>query len=93
VRPGLIVRMISKSYEKGSLFKKKGLVTDVPDPYTATIRFETGIYQCTENILETVIPKKTGAIIYAVSGKHRGKQGRMIKREKAKQQVILQNEE
>ncbi len=86
VRPGLKVRFVDSKYKDGRYYKSKMVVDDVVSLGRCTCRSESGAYL--EGVkpkqLETVIPKKEGAVVMVLYGKFKGRLAEVLGRDKAK---------
>jgi len=97
IRRNLRVRIIDKNYRKGKYFRDKVVIEDVLDRKgNCTCRTESGkiLDDLCESMLETVIPKSTGAsyVMITSHGKneHDGKLARILEKDKAKSRAFLQ---
>jgi hypothetical protein len=96
VIPNILVRIISKSFEGGKYYKTKGIVVDIPDMYTCSVRVPISsdrfkvLEGISESMLETVIPRELNATVICVAGKNKGKRGRMIDRDRKRQRCSFQ---
>lgn len=87
-----IVRIVSKTLGKGKYYLKKGLVRDVADASHCTLQLldTKQIVDTSQDMLETVIPKP-GEKVKIVRGKHSGKIGRLISKDKDKSGESIAN--
>lgn len=91
VVPNIKVRIISKTYQKGKYYLKKGIVVDVPDNYSCSIQIDKLILEeVRERMIETIIPKKKNSPVIFVLGKHKGKKGILLNRNSKKSQCTIQ---
>jgi DNA/RNA-binding protein KIN17 len=79
LRVGIVVKVISAALKGGPYYKKKGVVTEICEQYSAVIRLgESGaVLQLDQDDLETVLPKPGGTIVF-VRGTERGKRGTVV---------------
>ncbi|GAQ87593.1 G-patch domain-containing protein [Klebsormidium nitens] len=81
--PHIRVRIVSKSLQSGRLYLKKATVVDVVTPTTADLTVdETGqsLQGVHQSSLETALPKRGGNVA-VVTGKERGRRGRLLERD------------
>ena len=92
--PGLIVRVISKKVHQGRLYNKKLRVTDVLSSFQfAAVDPEnpSQLYDdLREKDLETVMPKNDGDSIAVLKGEFKGEVGKLISRDRKKDEVVIQ---
>eukprot|EP01130_Rhizamoeba_saxonica_P005017 TRINITY_DN2020_c0_g1_i4.p1 TRINITY_DN2020_c0_g1~~TRINITY_DN2020_c0_g1_i4.p1 ORF type:complete len:529 (-),score=130.35 TRINITY_DN2020_c0_g1_i4:88-1674(-) len=88
----IIVKVIDQEVLDGSLYGRKGTVTEVEDFFTATVEMLEGDYtvKFDQDLLETVIPALESRV-RIVNGAYRGKIGRIknIKMDEFKVQVLV----
>jgi G patch domain/KOW motif-containing protein len=91
IMPGIMVRVVSKSFRDGRYYDKKLEVTDILDGYTFVAMDERGhtIDDLREKDVETVMPK-LNALVKVVSGDYKNSIGTLLERNKQKNQVHLQ---
>lgn len=85
--PSIRVRIISKTFEKGRYYLKKGYIVDVPMPSHADVVVRDSddseggklIKKMSKRDLETVLPKPGGRIL-VLRGKHRGERGKLLEK-------------
>lgn len=95
VIPGIRVRIVSETYHDGKYYNVKGVVEDVPDPYTCIVSVESkgrriSLENLTQSMLETIIPREKNSMVVCVAGRYRGKRGVMIDRDRKKQLCSFQ---
>eukprot|EP00112_Aurelia_sp_Birch-Aquarium-sp1_P012452 Seg2619.2 transcript_id=Seg2619.2/GoldUCD/mRNA.D3Y31 product="G-patch domain and KOW motifs-containing protein" protein_id=Seg2619.2/GoldUCD/D3Y31 len=90
--PNVRVRVISKSFKRGSYYYKKVEVVDVVSKDTCTCRTDEGrlLEGLGQSDLETVIPKKTNALVMIVDGKYKGQIGKLVERNPEKCRGLVQ---
>eukprot|EP00056_Hartaetosiga_gracilis_P016872 m.6047 g.6047 ORF g.6047 m.6047 type:complete len:525 (+) comp4837_c0_seq1:86-1660(+) len=95
VCPGICVRIVSETFKSGKYYNSKVKVVDVMAIDAITCATDTGklLEHLRQKDLETVIPKKELAPVRVVSGEYKGLNGRMLKRNKSKETVIVQLED
>ena len=84
LRPGIVVRVVSKRLAEGKLYLQKGYVLDVTGPEEATLSMLSGngdtvVHEVPQRSLETALPKRGGRVI-VVKGEHRGEVAQLIER-------------
>ena len=93
--PGLIVRVVSKKVEGGRLYNTKVKITDVlsafkfhaiPHDGSSTTLYEN----LREKDIETVIPKEDGQQVAILKGDFKGEIGKILSRDKKKEQLTIQ---
>ena len=67
IRKGLQVKVLNKTVGDGILYKKKGVITDLIDEYTAKVKVEKYTVKIDQDELQTTIPKK-GEIGLVING-------------------------
>ncbi|XP_024526719.1 protein MOS2 [Selaginella moellendorffii] len=95
LRSQIRVRVVSKRFQGGRLYLKKGRVIDVVAPTVCHIVLdESGdlVEEVKQEYLETAIPKPGGRVI-VVGGKLRGSIGKLLERDSKKQVAVVQMEE
>jgi G patch domain/KOW motif-containing protein len=86
---------VSKKVEDGKLYNKKLRVIDVLDDYkfSATPIDTTSHLLVYNNIrekeIETVLPKEINEEVLILKGEHRGELGKILSRDRKKDEVIL----
>ena len=85
--------MIDKRYERGALYNKKGVVTDMSAVDSFSIRLDDNgkLYEgLTHAHVETALPKR-GGLVLILGGAHKMRRGTLLERnsEKAKATVQL----
>eukprot|EP01064_Diplonema_japonicum_P016720 TRINITY_DN2473_c1_g3_i1.p1 TRINITY_DN2473_c1_g3~~TRINITY_DN2473_c1_g3_i1.p1 ORF type:complete len:363 (+),score=44.84 TRINITY_DN2473_c1_g3_i1:48-1136(+) len=86
IQPGILVRYITK----GEHYNKKYPVLDVTSPYDFTLKTLNGVLEgVTESEVETVIPREPGAKLLVLTGKKKGQEGMLVKRQKEKEKVVV----
>lgn len=94
VLPGLIVRVVSKKVEGGKLYNTKLRVTDVLSAYKFHALPLEGAQVLYENLrekdIETVIPREDGAQVALLKGEHKGEVGKILSRDKKKEELTVQ---
>ena len=94
VLPGLIVRVVSKKAEGGKLYNTKLRVTDVLSAYKFHALPLEGAQVLYENLrekdIETVIPREDGAQVALLKGEHKGEVGKILSRDKKKEELTVQ---
>jgi len=82
--PHLVVRVVSKSYEGGKYYLKKGTIVDVIDTERCTVQLQDvkKLLEVKQSMLETVVPK-VGERIMIVTGKNKGKTGKVMDKPKS----------
>jgi len=83
LHPHLVVRIISKSFLKGKYYLKKGVIVDVITAGKCSVQLyeNSQLVEVEQKMLETVIPK-SGEKVMIVQGKHAGKVGKMMSKDK-----------
>jgi G patch domain/KOW motif-containing protein len=92
-RPGLRVRVISKSIAGGRLYCKKGVITDVPGLGIVTLRMDDalGVADAVkERQIETIVPRGTGSAVTVLRGDARGRSGSIVERDSEGRRVAVQ---
>jgi len=91
VLPGILVRVISKDYAGGKYYNRKLGVEDVPDKWSFVLVTESGNFleNLMEDDIETVMPQLMEDVII-VKGKNRGEVGKLLIRDKKKDEVRIQ---
>jgi hypothetical protein len=76
---GIVVKVVSSALRGGPYHKKKGVVTEVGDQYTAVVKLfdSSAVLQLDQDDLETVLPKRGGTVM-CVRGRYRGKRGTVL---------------
>ncbi|XP_072102503.1 G-patch domain and KOW motifs-containing protein [Mobula birostris] len=92
LRSDLLVRLIDRRYQKGAYYNCKVTIEDVLSTDSCVCRTDGGrlLEGIKQSMLETVIPKSDSAHVMVVLGKHRGAVGRILKRDRAKCQALVQ---
>jgi len=91
VRSNIVVKINSKVFANAKYYNKKVLVVDVIKRGECTVKLDNGkiVEGVKENMLETVIPNEGGKVI-TVRGKHKGKIGTMLQKDRSKEIVYVQ---
>jgi len=81
LRPHIMVRVVSKSFENGKYYNKKVRVLDVTGHNECIIQLENGqlVEGVKQRMLETFIPPQ-GARVMVVEGENRGKIGKLMEK-------------
>ncbi|CAD5225762.1 unnamed protein product [Bursaphelenchus xylophilus] len=88
VAPSLLVRMIDKKYKKGDYYKQKMVVVDAASRDHCELRDDRGrIHTLRQAQLETVIPRELGTPVMFVTGKHKGRAGRLVEKDKERERL------
>ncbi|XP_013783897.1 G patch domain and KOW motifs-containing protein-like [Limulus polyphemus] len=84
--PLIRVRFIDETYRNGKYYNTKVVIEDVFSSTSCLCRTDDGklLEDIHPSMLETVIPRSESAHVLVLSGKYKGKVGKVIKREKAK---------
>lgn len=84
LRPRIMVRVVSKSFQNGKYYNKKVRILDVVGHNECTIQLDNGslVEGVKQRMLETVIPPK-GAKVMVVEGENKGKLGTLLERRKS----------
>ncbi|XP_065066622.1 G-patch domain and KOW motifs-containing protein-like [Rhopilema esculentum] len=90
--PKIRVRIISKSFKKGFYYNKKVEIVDVVSRKMCTCRTDEGrlLEGIEQSDLETVIPKKSNALVFVVEGKYKGQIGKLLERDHEKCRAHVQ---
>ena len=94
--PNIRVRIVDKKASNGRYYLKKGTVVDVKTPETCDIfidDFREIAQDLHQQQLETVVPKVEGSALLCVSGKWKGRQGTLLRRNKKTDYVACQLED
>lgn len=89
--PHIRVRVVSKSFNRGQFYLKKGIIADVLTPIKCLLMIE-GEGQAVEieqRALETVVPKPGGRVC-VVAGKFRGRRGKLLEKNKSNDTASIQ---
>jgi G patch domain/KOW motif-containing protein len=83
LRPCIMVRVVSKSFQNGKFYNKKVQIYDVVGHNVCTIQLDNGslVEGVKQRMLETVIPQ-TGGKVMVVDGANKGKIGKLLERMK-----------
>eukprot|EP01134_Creolimax_fragrantissima_P006424 CFRG6424T1 len=83
LRSGIVVRVISRRYGKGKYYTSKVTVSDVVGLHMCECRSGSGrlLTGLTDDMLETVIPKKAMALVMVVRGEYAGELGQLVERD------------
>ena len=99
--PGIRVKVVSKSFESGRYYKRKGVVVDVVAPKVATLRMDTRegdigrgtlLENVAQKVLETVIPSR-GDKVLVLAGEHKGEKGVIVEKRNDKEEAMVRLEE
>jgi G patch domain/KOW motif-containing protein len=74
------VRIVSKSFEGGRLYLKKGVVVDVLTPRECVVEINDSgevLNGVPQRVLETALPKRGGRVA-VVLGPHKGQRGKLL---------------
>jgi len=84
LRPHIMVRVVSKSFQNGKYYNKKVRILDVVGRNECIIQLDNGslVEGVKQRMLETVIPQK-GAKVMVVEGENKGKLGTLLERRKS----------
>jgi len=84
LRPRIMVRVVSKSFQNGKYYNKKVRILDVIGHNECIIQLDNGslVEGVKQRMLETVIPQK-GAKVMVVEGENKGKLGTLLERRKS----------
>lgn len=84
LRPRIMVRVVSKSFQNGKYYNKKVRILDVIGRNECIIQLDNGslVEGVKQRMLETVIPQK-GAKVMVVEGENKGKLGTLLERKKS----------
>lgn len=87
------VRIISKEFKRGRLYRQKGKVVDVVGPRMCDISMDDSrelIQGVSEDLLETAVPQRGGPVL-VLSGKHKGVYGKLMERDSARETAVVQD--
>jgi len=86
------VRIISSKYKSGKYYNKKVNIVDVTDPKTCSCTTDEGklLEGVRQKDVETIIPKETNTTVKVVQGKHAGRRGKLLEKNKAKGSCYVQ---
>jgi len=93
LRPDIRVRIVDDKYRRGKFYKSKAVVVDVKSAGVCSCIAEDGktvLDDLSEDMLETVIPKKNGAAVLIVRGSNAGKVGTMLERDSHSCKAVVQ---
>jgi len=87
--PNIVVRVVSKSFENGKYYLKKGVILDVTSQFECTLQLSgtKQLLEVKQRMLETVIPK-TGAKVLIVQGKNSRKVGKFMEKVKQGEETL-----
>ena len=91
--PHIMVKIVDKQLQGGRLYLKKAEVIEVTQPTRCTLysrdlrKYVSDVHQ---NLLETVVPQEEGSRLMVVSGEHKGKRVRLLKRSRDAQVAVVQ---
>jgi DNA/RNA-binding protein KIN17 len=94
--PHIIVRIINEKLGDGRYFRRKGVVMNVVNEYTAQVRVEEDddgpgdLLQLDQEDLETVAPKRVNEMVCIVRGKYRGTCGTVLELDKKKYRAQIE---
>ena len=85
------VRVVSKSFKRGQFYLMKGVIVDVLTPTECMLQLEESgtTIEVSQSALETVVPKPGGRIC-VVSGKFRGRRGKLLEKNKSTDTASIQ---
>ncbi len=98
IRKDILVRIISKKLSKGAYYKRKGIINEVHDKFTAEVEiFDSGpdaddggdIVEVDQDYLETVVPKE-GKKVMILNGRGRGMLAKLISADNNKYRGTLE---
>jgi len=93
LRPSILVRVVSKSFQNGKFYNKQVRILDVIGHNKCTIQLENGtlVEGVKQRMLETIIPKAGGKVMI-VDGKNKGRIGSILERKKSgdEESVVVQ---
>lgn len=90
IQPNLIVKIISKKYENGKYYNKKGTVIDIIDKYTFQLKIGTTILtDVTEKDIITTIPKQPGSKIKIITNQNT--EGIILQFLKSEKQALIKH--
>jgi len=89
--PNLVVRIISKSFQNGKYYLKKGTILDVVDSETCTLQLQENqkMIDVKQSMLETVVPKERERVMI-VDGKLSGRTGVILEKPKGQGKATVQ---
>jgi len=94
LRPRIMVRVVSKSFQNGKYYNKKVRILDVVGRNECVIQLDNGslVEGVKQRMLETVIPREKGAKVMVVEGENKGKLGTLLERRKGEdnEKAIIQ---
>ncbi|XP_033113985.1 G-patch domain and KOW motifs-containing protein-like [Anneissia japonica] len=92
LQPDLRVRFIDRVYKNGKYYMSKVNIEDVVTLEQCTCKTDDGclLYDVSESMLETVIPKAEPGYVMIVLGKHKGQLGIVVKKHKDRQRADVQ---
>jgi len=84
IYPGLVVRIVSKTFSDGKYYLKKGKIVDVITKSECTVQLldTKKLVEAKQRYLETVIPKELQEKVMIVQGANKGKIGTLMSKEK-----------
>lgn len=95
--PSIRVRIISKSFSGGIYYLKKGTIVDIPTPKECTVQIDGDngrasslISNVRQSYLETCVPKKPGGRVVILTGKLRGRRGKLVQKNKSNDTARIQ---
>eukprot|EP00553_Chaetoceros_curvisetus_P013695 CAMPEP_0204641408 /NCGR_PEP_ID=MMETSP0717-20131115/51113_1 /ASSEMBLY_ACC=CAM_ASM_000666 /TAXON_ID=230516 /ORGANISM="Chaetoceros curvisetus" /LENGTH=457 /DNA_ID=CAMNT_0051662069 /DNA_START=413 /DNA_END=1786 /DNA_ORIENTATION=- len=98
IRKDILVRIISKKLSKGAYYKRKGIINEIHDKFTAEVEiFDSGpdaddggdIVKVDQDYLETVVPKE-GKKVMILNGRGRGMLAKLISADNNKYRGTLE---
>ena len=86
------VRIISSKYKNGKYYNKKANIVDVIDPMTCNCTTDEGklLEGVRQKDIETIIPKEINTTVKVVQGRHAGRRGKLLEKNKAKGSCYVQ---
>lgn len=92
VRPGLLVRIVSKSLKEGRYYQKKARVVDVPTLGECALRLADDgklVEAVPERALQTVVPR-TGQRVMILRGSQTGRTATLVEVNDKKEEAVVQ---
>lgn len=80
--PHVKVKIIDKRLKHGKFYLKKGSIIDVKAPTICDVLLDEKdhVVEVRQSQLETVVPKKEGAVLLVVAGEKKGERGKLLSR-------------
>lgn len=90
LRPNILVRVVSKSFENGKYYNKKVRIIDVVGHNKCTVILDSGsvVEGVKQRMLETVIPQQGGKVM-VVEGVNKGKIARILEKKSGKEECVV----